>query len=175
MATWPRTDPPPFPPEQLRAVTSPIDANLPREQLERIAAFIRWYERDPFDPTIGINVQPSIRATLIAWLAESPDVSVVVTVFLSRMTEGRGGDPEQLGAFVTVGSTLGMAADAIENPSRAPESAERQAAGIESALRWYEAAVARGAARNGFLDQLIEVRERGDLAVWFAERVSINQ
>ena len=174
LATWPRTDPPPFPVEELVRVVQPLGANLPPAQLAQIASFIRWYERDPFDPTIGLRAERGVRFTLLAWVSESPEVHITTTTFLNSQLEGRGGDEELLSSSATVGSIFGMAADAIERPSHAPESAERQTAGIESALRWYEAALARGAARNGFLDELIQVRNQGNLVQWFQERVTVR-
>lgn len=67
-----------------------------------------------------------------------------------------------------------MAADAIEHPAVGPRDPSRQAAGITSGLLWYEAAVRRGAARSAFLDELIGIRDRGELAAWFSDHVTIH-
>lgn len=174
LSTRPRTDPPPFPVDQLRSAIQPVGGTLPPERLAQLASFIRWYERDPFDPTIGVGLELSVRATLLAWIAESPDVSVVITPFLGQGVQGRGGDGDQMASITAMGSLFGMAAHAIEHPEYDSGSDERQAAGIESALRWYEAAVARGSARNGYLDELIQERNAGRLVQWFAEHITLT-
>ena len=117
----------------------------------------------------------SVRATLLAWLTESPDVSVVIVATLSSEAEMRG-EPltEAQSSQFTMGSLLGMAVDAIEHPEREPESAERQAAGIQSGLRWYQAALARGGERSAVLDEFVQMGARGELAGWFSTHVTIH-
>ncbi len=176
LATWPRPDAPPFPVDEFVVVASPLGERLPPERLARIAAFIRWYEQDPYDP--GINrwgeASMSTRAAVLAWVTESPDVQVSVAMVLPQLAAQRGEDPERIGQYTTVGSVLGMAAHAIENPGLDPRDPRRQAEGIASGLRWYEAAVRRGAPRSAFLDELITIRDRGELPTWFSERVTFN-
>lgn len=172
---WARSDAPPFPIDELPAVLGPPGQSLPPEQLARIAAFIRWYERDPYDPRANgwESEGMSTRAALLAWVTESPDVMVVVTPTLGPLAAARGEDAEAVGVHTTLGSALGMAAHAIEHPGLDPQDPVRQAEGIASGLRWYEAAVKRGADRIAFLDELIAIRDRGELATWFSERVTL--
>jgi hypothetical protein len=175
LATWPRTDPPPFPVVDFARVAGPVEESLPPQRLAAIAAFIRWYELDPYDPAInGWGEHPSTRAALMMWVVGSPDVRVVASTFLQNIAAQRGGEAELVGRYVTIGSMLGMAAHAIEQPGLEPTHPVRQAAGVESALRWYEAAVRRGAPRSPLLDELREVRERGELPAWIAERVTFH-
>jgi hypothetical protein len=177
LAATPRTDPPPFPVTDFVQVASPMRSPLPADRLALIASFIRWYEQDPYDPAINRWGQGPIstRAAMLMWVTESPDVSVIVSPVLGPMAAQRGEDAELIGALTTMGSMLGMAAHAIEHPDLDPHDPVRQAAGIESALRWYESAVRRGAPRSAFLDELIGVRDRGELAAWFAARVHFDE
>ena len=148
---------------------------MPRERLVALAMFIRWYEQDPFDPQLGRGLELSVPATLLAWVTESPDVSVTVVSTVNVAAESRG-EPlnDAQSSHITVGGLFGMAADAIEHPERDPASAERQAAGMESGLRWYQAAVARGGERNAVADEFVQMAARGELATWFAEHITIN-
>ncbi|MBN8615959.1 MAG: hypothetical protein J0L92_35540 [Deltaproteobacteria bacterium] len=172
LATFARTDPPPFPVTDFTRVAGPLEQSLPADRLAAIAAFIRWYERDPYDHAANQWGQGlSTRAALLMWVVGSPDVHVTASPFLAHIAEQRGESADRLGGYETVGGMLGMAAHAIERPGLAPTDDERQAAGLESALRWYEAATRRGAARSALMDELMGVRDRGELAAWIAARV----
>ena len=113
----------------------------------------------------------STQTALLAWLTESPDVSVVICPFLSMMAqnEGEGGD---VGGPLTMGSTFGMAAYLIEHPGADPASAEVQVAGAESALLWYQASVEAGVTQpNSFAEELVSRAEReGGLMGFYEER-----
>lgn len=175
LATFARTDRPPFPVADFARVASPMDQPLPRDRLAAIAAFIRWYELDPYDHAAnGWGQGLSTRAAILMWIVATPDVSVVASPFLPHLAAQRGEDGERLGGYQTVGGMMGMAADEIERPGLAPTSPERQAAGLASALRWYEAATRRGAPRSALMDELMGVRDRGELAAWIAARVRIG-
>ncbi len=108
---------------------------------------------------------------MLAWLSESPDVSVVICPFLSQMAgEGQGEAARGAQSALTTGSSFGMAAYMIEHPGAEPSSPEVQVAGAESGLRWYEAQLSRGQVeRNAFADQLIAERDQhgGSLRPWF--------
>jgi hypothetical protein len=175
LATWPRTDAPPFPPRDFARLVGSPDRSLPPDRLAAIAAFVRWYELDPYDPAInGWGERLSTRAALMLWVVGSPDVHVVASTFLEELASQRGEDGELVGRYATIGGMLGMAAHAIEQPGLQPTDPVRQAAGVESALRWYEAAVRRGAARSALLDELRGVRDRGELAAWIQQRVTFH-
>jgi hypothetical protein len=176
LATFARQDAPPFPVTDFVAIASPIGQPLPPERLTRIAEFIRWYERDPYDPAINRWGQDpmSTRAALMMWVVESPEVHVVATAVLGSMAAQRGEDESVVGGHTTVGAMLGMAAHAIEHPEIDPRDPIRQAEGIASGLRWYEAAVRRGAVRSPFLDELVVIRDHGELASWFAQHVTLH-
>ncbi|MFK8004381.1 MAG: hypothetical protein AB8H86_32745 [Polyangiales bacterium] len=171
LATYARTDPAPVPAERLIHLIQPLGQPISPEALAQLAAFIRWYERDPFDPRIGMNLELSVRATLLGWLTESPDVSVTITNVLGELMEHRGEGSDQLNANTTMGSLFGMASHAIEHPEYTPESFERMVAGVSSALRWYTAALARGGARSTILDELVAAEAQGQLAEVFNRRV----
>jgi len=177
LAMWARADPPPFPVDEFVLVASPVNAHLPPDRLARIAAFIRWYERDPFDPQINRwGVGPvSTRAAILLWVTASPDVHVIVSVFLEPMAAMAGENAEAVVRHTTLGSMMGMAAHAIEHPEEDPRGPVRQAAGVASGLRWYEAALRRGAPRSAFLDNLIAIRDGGGLEAWFSAHVHIDE
>lgn len=155
----------------LREILGPLGAHQTPEQLAEVAAFIRRWERDPIAPVPENDTDRSTHFLLLAWLTESPDVSVVVTIAVQRMSEGRGAD---VGPIVTMGGTFGMAAYLIEHPGSEPTSDEVQAAGVESALRWYEASLRRGEGHNELLDELLVVRDRGELVQWWADHVEVG-
>jgi hypothetical protein len=145
----------------------PIDAHLPPEQLAAIARFIRWWERDPYALVPGNDTGLSTPAALLAWLSESPDVTVMMCPFLSAIAEQEG---QPSSPPVTMGSTFGMAAYLIEHPGADPSSPEIQAAGAESGLLWYEASLRRGEPHNAFMDALVARRDRdGGLRGWYDE------
>ena len=156
---------------RLPDLLGPLGARLPPEQLAEIAAFIRRWEQDPMAPVPENDTDRSTAFLMLAWLTESPDVAVTITTAVQTMSEGRGAD---VSPAVTMGSTFGMAAYLIEHPGSDPRSAEVQAAGIESALRWYEAALRRGEGQNGMLEELTVIRDRGELVQWWSEHVTVH-
>lgn len=117
----------------------------------------------------------STPALLLGWLSASPDVNVDISPVLSEMSQGRGAD---VGSITTMGSLFGMAAYLIEHPGLAGTDPDVQAAGIASALLWYEASLRRGGGRNEFLDELLAIRDaRGHegLRAWWTEHVRFNE
>ncbi|MAQ14607.1 MAG: hypothetical protein CMN30_07400 [Sandaracinus sp.] len=149
----------------------PLGAHQSREQLEAIAHFIRRWEQNPYVEVPENDTDMSTTAAMLAWVAESPDVHVTICPILSHLAqrEGTGGDP---GPALTPGYLFGMTAYLIEHPHAEPESREVQVAGMESGLRWYEAAVRAGVVtQNTFVDELLgRMRSEGGLLAWYGER-----
>ena len=119
------------------------------------------------------NPEPADISTptlLMMWLTESPDVHVSITAVLPTLAEGRGAD---IGPAGMLGTAFGMAAYQIEHPGGDPESPEVQTAGVESALRWYEASLRRGGGHNDLMDELLEVRAHGSLVAWWTAHVTM--
>ena len=149
----------------------PLGEHQSREELQAIARFIRRWEQDPYGEVPENDIEMSTNAAMLAWVAESPDVHVTICPILSELarSEGTGGDP---GPALTPGYLFGMTAYLIEHPERDPEGKAVQVAGMESGLRWYEAAVAAGVVpRNSFADELLgRLRSEGGLLSWYDER-----
>jgi hypothetical protein len=156
----------------LREILGPLGAHQTPGQLAEIAAFIRRWERDPMAPVPENDTERSTQFLVMAWLVESPDVSVIAVTGVQMLAEGRGAD---VGGMVTMGSMFGMAAYLIEHPGLAPTSDEVQAAGVASALLWYEASLRRGEGHNEMLDELLVVRDRGELVQWWAAHVEVGE
>lgn len=159
----------------LREILGPLGARQTPEKLAEVAAFIRRWERSPFEPMPENTSDLSTQALMLAWLTESPDVSVVVSVALSRLCEGRGAN---VGPFATVGSMFGMAAYLIEHPGTAGHEPDVQAAGVASALLWYEDSLRRGEGRNELMDELIAIRDqRGHdgLREWWEAHIRLTE
>lgn len=159
------------PTRSLREILGPLGAHQSPGQLAEVAAFIRRWERDPMAPVPENDTDHTTQFLLMAWLVESPDVSVVAVTAVQMLAEGRGAD---VGGMVTVGSMFGMAAYLIEHPGSEPTSDAVQAAGIESALLWYESSLRRGEGHNEVLDELLGVRDRGELVQWWADHVEVG-
>ena len=149
---------------------------LPRESLLRIAAYLRRLEQDragvlAHDVATYPSAQMSPPAHLLAWITETQDVHLVVSPFLSAMSDGHGAD---VGALATMGSLFGMTAYVLEHPEAEPQGTAVQVAGIEYALRWYEQSVRAGEGHNTVFDDLLAARDRGELAAWFEAHVRID-
>ncbi len=154
----------------LRAVLGPLGAHRTPEQLAEVAAYIRRFEQDPYGLFAENDTGLSTPAALLAWVTESPDVTVVICPFLSEMSRDRGGD---VSAAVSLAPMLGMTAYLIEHPGADPAGAEVQIAGTESAVRWYAAGLRHGQASNALFEELSALYAREGVAGlrrWYTER-----
>lgn len=153
----------------LRAILGAPRAHLSPEQLSEIAALIRRWERDPYEPLPENDTGVSAPAAMLAWVTESPDVSVAVCTAVQALAEGQGAD---VSATITLGSLFGMAAYLIEHPGARATSPEVQVAGLESALRWYAASLRHDGETNALLEELDTRFAAGGtdaLLAWYAE------
>lgn len=159
----------------LAEILGPLGAHRTPEQLAEIAAFIHRWEQDPLAPMPENTSEHSTAFLMLAWLTESPDVTVIVTTALSHLSTGRGAD---VGSIATMGSTFGMAAYLATHPGADGHDPDVQAAGVASALHWYEASLRRGGERNELFDELITVRDQHGIAGlrdWWTDRVSFPE
>jgi len=154
--------------ETLSQLLAPRGASLPREQLERIAAFIRRWEEDPYADMPENDTEHSTMFLLLSWVSASPDVRVLVCGVLSSLIERSGRASAGVAPVITPGEMFGMAAYLIERPDADPASAEVQVEGVRSALRWYDAALDRGQIeRDPLIDEVLA--RRGELGAWYQE------
>jgi hypothetical protein len=155
-------------------LVGPLGQSLSRERLLSIASYIRRLEQDRegvMAHDARAERSPSPPAVFLAWLTESPDVSVVMSTYLAELARDHGADVGPLAAF---GSLYGMTAHLIEHPGADPRGDEVQLAGVEFVLSWYEQGIRAGAERNAFFDFLVEARDGGRLAAWYAENVRLG-
>ncbi len=130
---------------------------------------IRRWEQAPYTPLPENDTGNSDPFVMLAWVTESPDVSVTICPVLPSLADGRGGD---VGPSTTSGSLMGMTAFLIENPGADPAGILVQTAGIESGTRWYRAAVTRGLVQpNTFMDELeARIAQDGSAQPFYRER-----
>lgn len=127
----------------------------------RLIKATRFLEEKPFD-----KEAKNVRAWAINWVIQTDKVSVTVcSLLVSGIDKKYKYSPEVFGQY-----TIGMAAFKLENPDKAANEDDAQLAGIESALRSYEAMVKeQPKAKNAFLDDLLAKRAESALAKYVAE------
>lgn len=114
----------------------------------------RVLEQDPFNKNAK-----KIRASLLFWLIEAPDVSVTLCSDFLTVGEKYKYSPEITGQF-----TYGMGAFIIENPGQAKDEKAVYQGGLESVSRMYESMLKeQPKAKNEFLDGLVERRNKGEV------------
>jgi hypothetical protein len=95
------------------------------------------------------------------WLVETDEVSVtacggVFSLFGDKKYKN-GGD-------LTAAYTMGMAAFKLENPEKASDENAAQLAGLETALKTYEAILKEKSKQSELIDALLVKRNNGELA-----------
>lgn len=152
---------------------------LPHDRLLTIARVIHGLEADPY----GDQAAP-IRLRVIAWLIESPDVSVQGCPFFIGARTAEDANSRSMQALSVAAQRnvpaavylytymAGMAAHLIERPGLDPRSAEVQVAGIESMLRVYDITMERQMAEPiGSFEELRERRDQGELLAWYETHI----
>jgi len=125
------------------------------EERARFVALVRSLERDPLAENTN-----SIRQQLRDWAMEVPDIRFKVCPGLLGDAVGN----YRYSGEVTLQVMLSGAALTIEDPGRARDDARVYTAGVEGALRTYEVLMTSTSdAHSAVLDDLVEMRERGDL------------
>jgi hypothetical protein len=102
------------------------------------------------------------RRWLFKWIVEIPDINVTSCAGPLDVLQRDEDDP--FASLLYLQSVFGMAAFLVENPKKADDWVAVQVAGIESALRAYEA-LRRADSEVGWkeLDRLVEARRAGRL------------
>jgi hypothetical membrane protein len=127
-----------------------------REERANVVALARALERDPSAATA-----PATRQWLRDWIVEVPDIRVYVCDAL--LNQGLG-DNYPYSREVNLQPTFSAAAFAIEHPNQARDEIAQYNAGLEGALRVYEALLkSKPDAHSAFLDELLVKRDRGEL------------
>jgi preprotein translocase subunit SecG len=127
------------------------------DQRAKVVALTRSLERDPL-----IENAPATRQWLRKWIIEVPDIRVYACDDLL----GHGlGDNYPYSTEVKLQPIFSAAAFAIEHPDKARDEHAQHYAGVEGALRVYEALLkSKADASSAFLDDLLAKRDHGELA-----------
>jgi hypothetical protein len=117
----------------------------------------RLLERDPL-----VDSGPTARQWLREWIIEVPDIRVYACDDLL----GHGlGNSYPYAREVNLQMMFSAAAFAIEHPDKARDALAQYQAGVQGALRAYQAlAASRSDAKSALLDDLLAKRDRGELA-----------
>jgi len=136
-----------------------------REERAKVVALARLLERDPFAENA-----PATRQALRDWIVEVPDIRVYACDDL--LSHGLG-DKYPYSREVTVQPMLSAAAFAIEHQDKARDEIAQYSAGIEGALRVYEALLkSKPDARSAFLDELLVKRDHSELVDYIAKQAN---
>lgn len=131
--------------------------------MDRFVQFTRVLETEPFH-----RDAVEMRAWMIKWLENSPEVTVTVCDFLQLTKVGK----EVYASELLVQTMFGNASYQIEGTGPLDE-ASLQLAGTRSGLKAYSAILSsRPKARIAQLDDLIGSESRGDLAETLAPRIA---
>jgi hypothetical membrane protein len=128
-----------------------------RDDRGKVVALTRSLERDPLGETA-----PATRQWLRKWIIEVPDIRVYACDDLL----GHGlGHNYPYSTEVKLQPMFSAAAFAIEHRDKARDHYAQYHAGVEGALRVYEALLnSKPDAKSAFLDDLLAKRDRGELA-----------
>ena len=132
-----------------------------KEEIDLLIKSARFLEEKPFD-----KKAKDVRSWAIKWVIATDKVSVTVcSLLLSGIDKNYKYGGEILGQY-----TIGMAAFKLANPGKAKDEDAAQLAGIESALKSYEAMLnEQPKAKTAYLDGLLEKRADGSWAQYVAE------
>lgn len=126
------------------------------EERAQVVRLVRALESDP----LGKEAKDA-RSSVLRWLIEVPDVSVTVcSDYLKPLMD----KDKNYSSELFFQMTLSSAAFIIEHPDQAKDDVAVNKAGVEGALRAYEAILKqKPKAQWPFLDELIQRREKGTL------------
>lgn len=132
------------------------------EERERALVYIDLLEEKP-----GLEETKMPLVWLMGWLHDVPDISVIGCTALL----GTGEENEGIPTLMLVHHMYAQAAYLIRNPEAESGSLEVLVAGVEGTLRVYESVQKRiPHAHEPLFEKLIDLRERGELAEYVAER-----
>jgi hypothetical protein len=131
------------------------------DEVEQLIKSAHLLEEKPLDKEAR-----EARSWAIEWLSATDKVTVTLcSLLVSNVDKKYKYGPELFGQY-----TIGMGAFKLEFPDKASDEDAAQLAGIESALKSYEAIVAaQPKDKNDFMDQLLARRGDGTLAGYVKE------
>jgi hypothetical membrane protein len=128
-----------------------------REERAKVIEFTRMLERDPLNENADAT-----RQWLRKWVIEVPEIRFHVCNEL--LSHGLGQD-YPYSREINLQTTLSGAVFTLEHQDKARDDVGAYIAGVEGSLRMYEVlAKSRPEARSAFLDDLVAMRDRGELA-----------
>lgn len=127
---------------------------------EMLIKAVSLLEQKPLDKEVG-----KMREWALKWVIETDKVSVSVC---SAMIAGLE-DKYKYKSDVFIQYTLAMAAFKLANPDKANDEAATQLAGVESAIKLYDAILKeKPKAKSAFMDELVARRAAGSLNEYVA-------
>ncbi len=141
-----------------------LTAQISFAQTEKETLFktVRALEENPFD-----KETKNLREQSLQWVIETDQVSVTACGgVMSSFTEKK----NKFGSELTVAYTLGMAAFKLQNPDKKSDENAAQLAGLESALKSYEAMIKeKSKGKFAPVDALLAKRTDGTLTKYVAD------
>ena len=135
--------------------------STPQERLQALQ-YIHSWQADPLGPEAKDQF-----GWVFKWAADVPDFTVHGCWIFDKLPKGDKKDS----ATIVGGMFMAQIAFAIENPDKKDDRLAEYQAGVEGALRVYEALVrANPKDRQPYLDDLIARRDAGTLAQFVKER-----
>jgi hypothetical protein len=136
------------------------------EERQQALEYIHSWQADPLGPEAKEK-----RAWVLKWLVDVPDLTVHLCSILDKLPKGDKKDSSTL----FTGMFMAQAAFVIDNPDKQDQRIAEYEAGVEGALRVYEALVkANPKDREAYLDDLIARRDAGTLAQYVEERADAS-
>jgi hypothetical protein len=138
------------------AGTAPASRPTAGTEKSDIVEQVRSLESDPLQAGAA-----QLRQRLLRYFADAPDITITLcSGVLDPLSDSR----RNYGTEIFFQQLLSSGAFIIENPGMARDQAAVHAAGVAGALRAYESILrAHPDARWPLLDQLVQLRERGEL------------
>ena len=135
---------------------------LAQSEKELVIKAARAIEEKPFD-----KETVKMREQALKYVIETDQVSIVVC---GGVVEPFLDKKNKFGSELSVAYTIGMAAFKLENPTKASDENAAQLAGVESALKTYEAILKeKPKAKFDTVDALLMKRNNGELAKYVAD------
>ncbi|HEX8491702.1 MAG TPA: hypothetical protein VF658_02570 [Pyrinomonadaceae bacterium] len=146
---------------QVGLAQEPRKPSTPEERAQAVQ-LTRFLETDPLNKDAKMA-----RKWLLTWLTEVPDITITLCGdYLKPLLE----KDKDYSKDIFFQMSFSSAAFMIEHPDQAADDVAVNKAGLEGALRTYEAIVkAKPKVKWPFLDELIQRREKGTLEEYVRE------
>lgn len=149
----------------VKAMAADRGPSTPEERKQALE-YISDFEADPLGPNALHEREWTLR-----WIIEVPDIHVTACMILDKLPKGDKKDSSE----IFVAETFSQAAYRIQNPDKKGDELGEYQAGVEGALRVYEALVkANPKDRQPYLDDLLRRRDAGTRTQFVAERAAAS-